>query len=257
MTRKFDDLVAVDHVTLTVQAGEVFGLVGLNGAGKSTLIKMLITILAPTEGSASVCGFDISKQPVNVRRSIGYVPQMVSADGDLTARENLTVYARLYDVPTRERAVRVIQALQFMNLEDVADKLVREFSGGMVRRLEIAQSMLHRPRLLFLDEPTVGLDPVARSSVWRHILNLRDEFNTTIFLTTHLLDEVEGLCDRMGIMSFGKLAALGTVEELKQEAGGSEVSLDEVFVHFAGATEEAIGGFREARRMRRTAKRLG
>ncbi len=212
LTRKFDDLVAVDHVTLAVQAGEVFGLVGLNGAGKSTLIKMLITILAPTEGSATVCGFDIAKQPVNVRRSIGYVPQMVSADGDLTARENLTVYARLYDVPKKERADRVIQALEFMNLDDVADKLVREFSGGMVRRLEIAQSMLHRPRLLFLDEPTVGLDPVARSSVWRHILNLRDEFNTTIFLTTHLLDEVEGLCDRLGIMSLGKLAALGTVD---------------------------------------------
>jgi len=218
---------------------------------------MLITILAPTEGSATVCGFDIAKQPVNVRRSIGYVPQMVSADGDLTARENLTVYAKLYDVPKKERADRVMQALEFMNLDDVANKLVREFSGGMVRRLEIAQSMLHRPRLLFLDEPTVGLDPVARSSVWRHILNLRDEFNTTIFLTTHLLEEVEGLCDRMGIMSFGKLAALGTVEELKLEAGGPDASLDEVFVHFAGATEEAIGGFREARRMRRTAKRLG
>jgi len=255
ITRRFDDLVAVDHVTFSVRQGEVFGLVGLNGAGKTTLIKMLITLLAPTEGGATVCGFDIARQPAKVRASIGYVPQMVSADGDLTAYENLGVYARLYDVPASERAARINQALEFMALTSVKDKVVREFSGGMIRRLEIAQSMLHRPNLLFLDEPTVGLDPVARTSVWEHILELREQFHTTIFLTTHLLEEVESLCDRLAIMTHGRMVAIGTVEYLKNSVG-PEATLDEVFVHYAGTHEEQAG-FRAASRARRTARRLG
>ncbi|MFI5387285.1 MAG: ABC transporter ATP-binding protein [Fimbriimonadales bacterium] len=255
ITRRFDDLIAVDHVTFSVRQGEVFGLVGLNGAGKTTLIKMLITLLAPTEGNATVCGFDVAKEPSKVRHSIGYVPQLVSADGDLTAYENLSVYARLYDVPASDRAGRIEQALDFMALGGVRNKLVREFSGGMVRRLEIAQSMLHRPHLLFLDEPTVGLDPVARASVWEHIIELRDEFKTTIFLTTHLLEEVENLCDRLAIMTHGKMVAIGTVDELKKSVG-PDASLDEVFVHYAGTHEEE-SGFRAASRARRTAKRLG
>lgn len=255
LTRRFDGFVAVDHVSLSVKRGEVLGLVGLNGAGKTTLIKMLITLLPPSEGSALVCGYDLVRQPAMVRRMIGYVPQLVSADGDLTGRENLEVYSKLYDVPKSERNDRIDQVLGFMDLSAVADKLVRGFSGGMVRRLEIAQSMLHRPRLLFLDEPTVGLDPVARASVWQHILELRKDFGTTIFLTTHLLDEVEHLCDRMAIMTHGKLVAIGTVAELGASLG-PDASMDEIFVHYAG-THEQEGGFRSIGRSRRTAKRLG
>lgn len=255
LTRKFDDLVAVDHVTFSVTEGEVMGLVGLNGAGKTTLIKMLITLIQPTSGSAHVCGFDIRTQASSVRQAIGYVPQLVSADGDLTGRENLMVYARLYGVPHEERRARVETVLEFMDLKDVGDKLVREFSGGMIRRLEIAQSMLHRPHLLFLDEPTVGLDPVARDSVWQHILELRQDFGTTILLTTHLLDEVESLCDRVAIMTSGKMVAIGTVPELRRQVD-PEATMDEVFVHFAGTAEQEAG-FRAAGRARRTARRLG
>ena len=235
----------------------MFGLVGPNGAGKSTLIKMLTTLLPPTSGTANVNGKNIVREPAKVREQIGYVPQLVSVDGDLTARENLLVNASFYDVPWRERESRALKALEFMDLAPVRDKLAKEFSGGMVRRLEIAQSMLHHPKMLFLDEPTVGLDPVARSSVWKHILELRDEFGTTILLTTHLMDEVEGLCDRMAIMIQGKMEAVGTAAELKAATLGPTATLDEVFVYYAGATVEELGSLREASRMRRTARRLG
>lgn len=245
----------MDHVTFSIYQGEVLGLVGLNGAGKTTLIKMLITLLPPSSGTATVCGHDILNQAPTVRRMIGYVPQMVSADGDLTGRENLLVYAKLYDVPSTERKERIDQALEFMDLADVGEQLVREYSGGMVRRLEIAQSMLHRPRLLFLDEPTVGLDPVARASVWQHILELRKNYGTTILLTTHLLEEVDSLCDRMAIMTHGKMVTIGTVEALKNSLGPN-IPLEEVFVHYAG-TKEQENGFRAAMSARRTARRLG
>jgi len=257
LTRQFDDLVAVDHVSFAVKETEVFGLVGPNGSGKSTMIKMLTTLLPPTSGNGSICGFDIVRQAGSVRKQIGYVPQMVSADGDLTAKENLLLVAKLYDVPRDERLSRAVEALSFMNLSDVADKRVRQFSGGMIRRLEIAQSMLHRPKMLFLDEPTVGLDPVARSSVWKHILELRDKYRTTILLTTHLMEEVENLCDKVGIMHHGKMVALGTATELKAAIGNPEATLDEVFILFAGERIDEAGGFRAASRARRTARRLG
>ena len=256
LVRRFSDVTAVDHVSFSVKEGEVFGLIGLNGAGKSTLIKLLITLLKPTEGSATVCGFDVAHDPFNVRRSIGYVPQLVSADGDLTAFENLNLYAKLYDVPAGERSSRVRQALEFMALEGVGDRLVKQFSGGMVRRLEIAQSMLHHPKLLFLDEPTVGLDPVARASVWEHIVNLRNEFGTTIFLTTHLLEEVEELCTDIAIMTSGKMVAHGSDEELRALVGPN-ASLEDTFVHFSNVSAEAAAGYSAARQSRRTAKRLG
>lgn len=257
LTRKFDDLIAVDHVSFAVEESEVFGLVGPNGAGKSTMIKILTTLLQPTSGTARICGFDIVKDPGHVRRQIGYVPQMVSADGDLTAKENLLLYAKLYDVPSGERQTRARDALAFMNLSDVADKRVRQFSGGMIRRLEIAQSMLHRPKMLFLDEPTVGLDPVARASVWEHIMELRSNFGTTILLTTHMMEEVESLCTRMAIMHKGKMVAVGTAAELKTLSGDPEATLDEVFIKFAGKESEEPGGFRQTARARRTARRLG
>src|ERR1041384_3169162 len=184
LTRKFDKLTAVDAMSLAIEPGEVFGLLGPNGAGKTTAIKMLTTLLPPTTGQASIAGFDVVRNASSVRRLIGYVPQSISVDGSLTGYENLLIFAKLYDLPARERKPRVRDALAFMGLTDAADKLVRQYSGGMIRRLEIAQSTLHRPRLLFLDEPTGGLDPLARQSVWQHIEQLRDEYGTTIFLTT-------------------------------------------------------------------------
>jgi ABC-2 type transport system ATP-binding protein len=256
IVRRFGHFTAVDHVSFSLEEGEVFGLVGLNGAGKSTLIKVLITLLRATEGTAKVCGYDVATEASSVRRSIGYVPQLVSADGDLSAFENLNLYAKLYDVPSKDQADRVLSALEFMDLAQVGNKLVREFSGGMVRRLEIAQSMLHRPKLLFLDEPTVGLDPVARSSVWQHIINLRTEFGTTIFLTTHLLEEVEQLCTDMAIMSNGKMVAHAAPKAL-QEMVGPTATLEDAFVHFSDVTDEAAAGYSAARQARTTAQRLG
>ena len=257
LTRRFGEVEAVKDLSFAVEEREIFGLVGPNGAGKSTLIRMLTTLLPPSSGKAWVCGFEVSSQPAQVRHSIGYVPQLVSADGDLTARENLNLYCKLYDVPRAERGERIQRALEYMDLADVGDKLVREFSGGMIRRLEIGQSLLHRPKLVFLDEPTVGLDPIARASVWKHIVGLRDGYGTTIFLTTHLMEEAETLCSRVGIMHRGVMAAVGSVAELKAETGDPTATLDEVFIHFAGDTIEDAGQMKEASRTRRSVKRRG
>lgn len=256
LTRRFGDLTAVDALTLSVDAGEVFGLLGPNGAGKTTTVKMLTTLLPPSAGSASVAGFDISRNAGDVRRVIGYVPQLISADGGLTGRENLTVFARLYDLPRREREQRVRDALAFMGLADAADKLVRDYSGGMIRRLEIAQSMLHRPRVLFLDEPTVGLDPAARRAVWDHIEHLRTQYGTTVVLTTHLMDEADSLCTRVAIMHLGKVAAIGSPEALCASVNGGHATLDDVFIHYSGGELETGGNYRETFRTRRVASRL-
>jgi ABC-2 type transport system ATP-binding protein len=257
LTRTFGTLTAVNEVTISVQAGEVFGLLGPNGAGKTTLIKMLTTLLPPTRGRASVAGFDVVRQPGDVRRNIGYVPQMLSADGNLTGYENLLIFAKLYDLSRRERETRVRAALALVGLEDSSEKLVRTYSGGMIRRLEIAQSMLHHPRVLFLDEPTIGLDPIARKAVWEQIEKLRDEFGTTILLTTHYMEEADSLCNRIAIMHLGEIAAVGTPAELKASIGGNGTTLDQVFAHYAGTTLESGGDYRETARTRRTARRLG
>jgi ABC-2 type transport system ATP-binding protein len=257
LTRRFGDLKAVDGLTIAVGEGETFGLLGPNGAGKTTAIKMLTTLLPPTSGTALVAGYDIVRKAPAVRRSIGYVPQMLSADGGLTGYENLLVFAKLYDIPAAGRQQRVRTALAFMGLTEAADKLVRTYSGGMIRRLEIAQAMLHRPRVLFLDEPTVGLDPVARRAVWDHILRLRSEFGTTILLTTHYMEEADSLCDRVAIMHFGKVVAIGTPSELKASIGGDGVTLDDVFAHYTGDALESGGSYRETFRTRRTVRRLG
>ena len=260
LTRRFDALTAVNALNLEVQAGEVFGLLGPNGAGKTTTIKMLITLLPPTSGSASVAGHDIHRDPRLVRRSIGYVPQLLSSDGALSARENLMTSARLYHLPDADRSARIAEALEFMGLESAADRLVRTFSGGMIRRLEIAQAMLHKPEILFLDEPTVGLDPTARRAVWGHIRGLRQAEGTTILLTTHYMDEAEELCGRVGFMHLGKLVALGTPAELSAQAGPGG-DLDDAFTYFTGSdldeTGEQGGQFRDVTRTRRTARRLG
>jgi ABC-2 type transport system ATP-binding protein len=260
LTKRFDAITAVDALTLDVQTGEVFGLLGPNGAGKTTTIKILITLLPPTAGGATVAGHDIVRDPRLVRRSIGYVPQLLSSDGALSARENLMTSARLYHLPAAQRRARIDEAVEFMALETAADRLVRTFSGGMIRRLEIAQAMLHRPEVLFLDEPTVGLDPNARRAVWDHIRQLREAEGTTILLTTHYMDEAAELCGRVGFMHFGKLVALGTPAELAAQAGKGK-TLDDAFTHFTGSeldeTGEQGGQYRDVARTRRTARRLG
>ena len=257
LSRCFDGNIAVDALTISVEAGEVFGLLGPNGAGKTTTIKMLTTLLPPTSGTAAVAGFDIVRQARDVRRVIGYVPQLVSADGNLTGYENLLIFAKLYDLPRVERASRISHALALMGLTEAANRMVREYSGGMIRRLEIAQSMLHRPRVLFLDEPTIGLDPVARRAVWEYIERLRLEYGTTILVTTHLMEEADHLCNRVSIMHLGRVVAMGTPAALKASLGGTETTLDDVFVHYAGGTVDSGGGYREVSRTRRTAERLG
>ena len=256
LTRRFGTFTAVDAVTLAVNAGEVFGLLGSNGAGKTTTIKMLTTLLPPTSGEARVAGFSIISQAVDVRRAIGYVPQAVSVDGSLTGYENLLIFAKLYDLPRREQKARIAEALEFMGLTADGGRLVGHYSGGMVRRLEIAQSTLHRPRVLFLDEPTVGLDPIARDAVWKHLVDLGANYGTTLFFTTHYLEEAEKYCDRMAIMHLGKVAALGTTKELETSLGAGH-TLNDVFVHYAGTAPDSGGSFRDVSAERATAQRLG
>jgi ABC-2 type transport system ATP-binding protein len=257
LTRCFGALTAVDGLTISVGSGEVFGLLGPNGAGKTTVIKMLTTLLPPTSGSARVAGFDITHHASQVRRVTGYVPQMVSADGTLTGYENLLIFAKLYDIPRSEREARVRDALDFMGLTEASDKLVRNYSGGMIRRLEIAQSMMHRPSVLYLDEATVGLDPVARKGVWERIERLRADYGTTIVLTTHYMQEADGLCSRVAIMHLGKVAAIGTPAQLKASLGQNDATLDDVFAHYTGYVLESGGSYREVSRSRRAARRLG
>jgi ABC-2 type transport system ATP-binding protein len=257
LTKRFAEVTAVDDFTIAVPEGEAFGLLGPNGAGKTTVIRMLTTLLPPTSGSARVAGCDLKREPMGVRRAIGYVPQALSVDGGLTAYENLLIFAKLYDIPRRERAGRIAHGLALVGLTEAAGRLVREFSGGMIRRLEIAQSTLHRPRLLFLDEPTVGLDPLAREAVWEHIKKLRSELGTTLFLTTHYMEEADELCNRLAIMHRGQLAIVGSPAELKASLGRPEATLNDVFLHYAGDTLESGGNFRETSRDRRTARRRG
>ena len=257
LTRKFKDLVAVDALSLSVQAGEVFGLLGRNGSGKTTLIKMLTTLLLPTSGQATVGDFDVVREPAEVRRLIGYVPQALSADGELTGYENLRVFACLYDIPRMQREARIRESLEFMNLTEHKDKLVKAFSGGMIRRLEIAQAMLHHPKLMFLDEPTVGLDPVARESVWQHIDQLRADYGTTIFFTTHYMEEAEHSCTQAAILRQGKLMAIGTPAALKAATGDVNASMDDVFVHYTGKTTDENGAYLETAAMRRATHKLG
>jgi ABC-2 type transport system ATP-binding protein len=254
LTRSFGSLVAVRELNLVVPSGEIFGLLGPNGAGKTTTIKMLTTMLPPSSGTATVAGCSILANPVGVRKHMGYVSQMISADGALTGFENLLLFARIYGVPRSEGKQRIDDALAFMGLTEAGGKLVRTYSGGMIRRLEIAQSMLHRPQVLFLDEPTIGLDPAARHQVRDRLKELRRSFGTTILVTTHDMDEAEDLCDRIAIMKSGVIAAEGSPEELKRQAGTE--SMDEVFIHFAGEFSDTAN-FKDVARARKTARRLG
>jgi ABC-2 type transport system ATP-binding protein len=256
LTRRYGGLVAVDNLTLTVAPGEIFGLLGPNGAGKTTTIKMLTTLLPPSDGRAWVAGHDVVREAVQVRQAIGYVPQLLSADGSLTARENLTVFARLYHLPSSQRRLRIEAVLATVGLSEAADRLVREFSGGMIRRLELAQALLHRPQVLFLDEPTLGLDPVARAEVWEQVRRLRAEEGVTVLLTTHYMEEAADLCDRVAIMHLGRVVALDRPAALCAQIG-PQATLDDVFRAVTGSSIETGGTYRDVVRTRRTARRVG
>jgi ABC-2 type transport system ATP-binding protein len=224
LTRRFADFTAVDRVTFEVSGGEIFGFLGPNGAGKTTTVKMLCTLLRPNSGRARVVGFDVVRQQDQVRRSVGIIFQDPSLDDRLTARENLRFHGIIYKVPRRELRERLEQSLEWMQLADRADDLVRNFSGGMKRRLEIARGLLHAPQVLFLDEPTLGLDPQTRSRIWNHLLELRDRRRITLFLTTHYMDEAE-YCDRIAIIDSGRIVALDTPVRLKAGVRGDVVRL--------------------------------
>jgi len=256
LTRTFGNLTAVDHLDLAIPYGEIFGLLGANGAGKTTLIKMLTTLLRPTSGTATVGGFDIVRSPAEVRARIGYVPQLLSADGALTGYENLLLSAKLYALPRGERRGRIDEALRFMGLTESGTKLVKTYSGGMIRRLELAQVMLHRPAILFLDEPTIGLDPVARRSVWDRLRDLNRDFGMTVLITTHDMEEAETLCGQLAIFHVGQVAVAGKPSDLRA-ALGPEATLDDVFAHYAGGGIRDSGDFNSAAQTRRTARRLG
>ena len=224
LTRDFKGFVAVDHISFQVPEGEIFGFLGPNGAGKTTTVKMLCTLLRPSSGSASVAGFDVVRQHNQVRKSLGIIFQDPSLDDRLTARENLRFHGMIYKVPRKELPGRIAESLRWMELEDRGNDLIRNFSGGMKRRLEIARGLLHKPRVLFLDEPTLGLDPQTRNRIWEYLLKLRDEHKITLFMTTHYMDEAE-YCDRIAIIDHGKIVALDTPENLKAGVGGDILDL--------------------------------
>lgn len=224
LCKYFNGTKAVDGVSLSIQKGEIFGFLGPNGAGKTTTINMLCTLQKPTSGSASINGFDITKDPHNVRRSIGLIFQDPSLDDRLTAEENLNFHAILYDIPRDVREERKEELLKMVDLWDRKKDVVKTYSGGMKRRLEIARGLLHHPQILFLDEPTLGLDPQTRNHIWTYIHSLRNEKGITIFMTTHYMDEAEN-CDRIGIIDYGKLVAMDTPNELKKKVGGDIITL--------------------------------
>src|SRR6185437_13567172 len=223
LSKRFGDFVAVNAINFSVEHGEVFGLLGPNGAGKSTLIRMLTTLVPPSSGTARVNGFDILLDPNGVRQSIGVIPQAMTSDLDLSAEENMSIFAKLYGIPREKRQRTIRQLLRDVDLEKWADKPVKMFSGGMRRRLEIARGLVHEPKIFFLDEPTTGLDPVSRVAVWDMLARLKRERDLTILVTTHYMDDADKLCDRIAIVDHGKLAALDSPLKLKTSIPGKNV----------------------------------
>ena len=257
LTKKFGNFIAVDNISFSVNSGEIFAFLGPNGAGKTTTIKMLITLLSPTSGHGSIDEFDIVTNSVDVRRIIGYVPQMISVDGALTAYENLKLMAQLYDIPANEQTKRINEILKFFNLENNANSLVRTFSGGMIRKLEIGQAVLHRPKVLFLDEPTTGLDPIAKQNVWQHLLELNSKFGTTLFFSTHNMEEADEVCTRVAIIHKGKLATIDTSAKLKKKTGKKNATLEDAFIFFTGNKLQEQGNLRSIRDTRQIESRRG
>jgi len=255
LTHRFGDHIAVDGIDLEVRQGEVFGLLGPNGAGKTTTIRVVTTLTPAQQGQVTVFGWDTRRQAMRVRRSLGYVPQQLSIEGALTGRENVALFARLFDVPRARRAETVADVLDLVGVAEAADRLAATYSGGMVRRLELAQALVNSPRLLVLDEPTIGLDPVARDGVWSRITDLVRASGMTVLVTTHYMDEAEQNCDRVALMHRGRIRAVGTPAELRG-ALGTQATLDDVFRHWTGDNFDSGEGFRDVRATRRTAGRL-
>ncbi len=244
LTKCFGDFCAVDHLNFTVKHGEVFGLLGPNGAGKSTLIRMLTTLVLPTSGRAAIIGHDIVRQANEVRQTIGVIPQAMTTDVDLSAWENMNIFAKLYGIPREKRRRVIKRLLEEVDLVQWADKPVKMFSGGMRRRLEIARGLVHEPKIFFLDEPTTGLDPVSRVAVWEMLTALKQERDLTIIVTTHYMDEADSLCDRIAIVDHGKLVALDSPLTLKASIPGKNV----IEVSFAGIPDgwqQALEGLPE------------
>jgi ABC-2 type transport system ATP-binding protein len=252
LTRKFGDFVAVDHISFEVAAGEIFAFLGPNGAGKTTTIKILTTLLAPTSGKVLVDGLDPTRQQNEVRKRFGIVFQDPSLDQNLSAWENLELHGVLYHVPRRTRRERIRSLLELFQLWDRRDELVKQYSGGMMRRLEIARGLLHTPRILYLDEPTLGLDPQSRNQLWTHVKHLNKEEGVTVFLTTHYMDEADRAASRIAVIDHGKIAALGSSQELKDKTGKG--SLEEAFLALTGTAirEESADSSERIRQIMRS-----
>lgn len=254
LTRRFGAVTAVDNVSFEVGRGEIFAFLGPNGAGKTTTIRMLTTLLEPSGGRIELDGLDITRVPHEARRRFGIVFQDSSLDLELTAHENMTIHAVLYHVPASERAGRIEQLLRLFDLWDRRDDIVKRFSGGMKRRLEIARSLLHTPRVIFLDEPTLGLDPQTRNQLWTHVRMLNEREQVTVFLTTHYMDEAERVAHRIAIIDHGRIVAQGTPQELRQTTDSD--SLEQAFLKLTGTQirDEQAGGLD---RMRQFARSMG
>jgi len=267
LTYRYGQFTAVDDLTLQVRPGETMGLLGPNGAGKTTVVRMITTLTPVQQGELRIFGLNARRQTIDIRSNIGYVPQQLSIEPALTGRQNVDWFARLYGVPRAERPERVDQALAAMELLDVAERLAATYSGGMVRRLEVAQALVNRPSLLVLDEPTVGLDPIARAGVWTQVQSMQAQFGMTVLLTTHYMEEADALCDRVALMHHGQLRAVGTPAKLKAQI--SKVSpgatLEDVFRHYAASDADSTlaeesaesSSFREIRSSRTVARRVG
>ncbi|TDD37359.1 ABC transporter ATP-binding protein [Saccharopolyspora elongata] len=254
----FGETVAVDGVDLSIRAGTVFGLLGPNGAGKTTTIRMISTLLPVPTGGIEVFGVDVNRRKLAARRLIGYVPQQLSADSALSGRENVALFARLFDVPRAQRRSAVEAALRSVGLEEVAKRTANTYSGGMIRRLELAQALVSAPRLLVLDEPTVGLDPIARAGVWEYIERVRAATGMTVLITTHYMEEADRQCDRVALMHHGRIRSVGAPQELRA-AVGPEGTLEDAFrvVTGDGLANDEGEGMRHVRAVRRVARRVG
>ncbi len=237
ITKRYGPITAVDNVSFDVMEGEIFGFLGPNGAGKTTLIRMLTTLLKPTDGNARVACCDVVKEPEKVRREIGVVPQAMTSDLDLTGYENMDIYGRFYGISSKERKERIKHLLEMVGLAARANDLVAAYSGGMRRRLEVARVLVHRPKILFLDEPTIGLDPQSRHVVWDFLRKLIEGDTMTVFLTTHYMEEAEKLCNRVAIIDSGKIIAIGSPDELKSQIPGNDI----ISLTFENLSEDIIG----------------